>query len=187
MRRLNENPIFPERASSAEGPDPCELAQNPRYRKGPDVCFDNNENVRHKHSAGMGLKFYKKTKHQQLKTVSLVSHGGCMLSDAVWFSSALLTACSLPFVRASLTYFHYYSSICHYFACMCCLFLSSALHVISPLMVGSGGGCFCLVGRTPVPNQRRFSTELHTSLVVSGDEFRVSFLTQVHTLSSLNY
>lgn len=34
---------------SAEGPNPCELAQNPRYRKGPDVCFDNNENVRHKH------------------------------------------------------------------------------------------------------------------------------------------
>lgn len=32
--------------SSAEGPDPCELAQNPRYRKGPDVCFDNNEDVR---------------------------------------------------------------------------------------------------------------------------------------------
>uniref|UniRef100_A0A8C6VS86 Calcium voltage-gated channel auxiliary subunit alpha2delta 1 n=1 Tax=Nothobranchius furzeri TaxID=105023 RepID=A0A8C6VS86_NOTFU len=30
---------------SAEGPNPCELAQNPRYRKGPDVCFDNNENV----------------------------------------------------------------------------------------------------------------------------------------------
>ncbi|XP_023277746.1 voltage-dependent calcium channel subunit alpha-2/delta-1-like isoform X2 [Seriola lalandi dorsalis] len=27
----------------SEGPDPCELAQNPRYRKGPDVCFDNNE------------------------------------------------------------------------------------------------------------------------------------------------
>lgn len=34
--------------SSAEGPDPCELAQNPRYRKGPDVCFDNNENVSRK-------------------------------------------------------------------------------------------------------------------------------------------
>lgn len=45
---LNKNPIFPERSSSAEGPDPCELAQNPRYRKGPDVCFDNNENVRDK-------------------------------------------------------------------------------------------------------------------------------------------
>lgn len=43
------HPIFLS-FSSAEGPDPCELAQNPRYRKGPDVCFDNNENVRHKHS-----------------------------------------------------------------------------------------------------------------------------------------
>uniref|UniRef100_A0A3B4AHX6 VWFA domain-containing protein n=1 Tax=Periophthalmus magnuspinnatus TaxID=409849 RepID=A0A3B4AHX6_9GOBI len=29
----------------SEGPNQCELAQNPRYRKGPDVCFDNNENV----------------------------------------------------------------------------------------------------------------------------------------------
>uniref|UniRef100_A0A8B9JGQ0 Calcium voltage-gated channel auxiliary subunit alpha2delta 1 n=1 Tax=Astyanax mexicanus TaxID=7994 RepID=A0A8B9JGQ0_ASTMX len=27
------------------GPDPCMLAQNPRYRKGPDVCFDNNDDV----------------------------------------------------------------------------------------------------------------------------------------------
>ncbi|XP_058501921.1 voltage-dependent calcium channel subunit alpha-2/delta-1 isoform X2 [Solea solea] len=27
----------------SEGPDQCELARNPRYRKGPDVCFDNNE------------------------------------------------------------------------------------------------------------------------------------------------
>uniref|UniRef100_A0A8C2WW64 Calcium voltage-gated channel auxiliary subunit alpha2delta 1 n=1 Tax=Cyclopterus lumpus TaxID=8103 RepID=A0A8C2WW64_CYCLU len=35
---------------SSEGPDPCELAQNPRYRKGPDVCFDNNEDVRHNHT-----------------------------------------------------------------------------------------------------------------------------------------
>nr|XP_029490936.1 voltage-dependent calcium channel subunit alpha-2/delta-1-like [Oncorhynchus nerka] len=26
----------------SQGPDRCELAQNPRYRKGPDVCFDNN-------------------------------------------------------------------------------------------------------------------------------------------------
>uniref|UniRef100_A0A8C2YZG5 Calcium voltage-gated channel auxiliary subunit alpha2delta 1 n=1 Tax=Cyclopterus lumpus TaxID=8103 RepID=A0A8C2YZG5_CYCLU len=34
----------------SEGPDPCELAQNPRYRKGPDVCFDNNEDVRHNHT-----------------------------------------------------------------------------------------------------------------------------------------
>ncbi|XP_078137557.1 voltage-dependent calcium channel subunit alpha-2/delta-1-like isoform X1 [Sander vitreus] len=27
----------------SNGPDPCEMAQNPRYRKGPAVCFDNNE------------------------------------------------------------------------------------------------------------------------------------------------
>uniref|UniRef100_A0A8C7VEC4 Calcium voltage-gated channel auxiliary subunit alpha2delta 1 n=1 Tax=Oncorhynchus mykiss TaxID=8022 RepID=A0A8C7VEC4_ONCMY len=26
----------------SQGPDRCELAQNPRYRKGPEVCFDNN-------------------------------------------------------------------------------------------------------------------------------------------------
>uniref|UniRef100_A0A8C2ZRD4 Calcium channel, voltage-dependent, alpha 2/delta subunit 1a n=1 Tax=Cyclopterus lumpus TaxID=8103 RepID=A0A8C2ZRD4_CYCLU len=29
----------------SNGPNPCELAQNPRYRKGPAVCFDNNEHV----------------------------------------------------------------------------------------------------------------------------------------------
>uniref|UniRef100_A0A3B3W2E8 Calcium voltage-gated channel auxiliary subunit alpha2delta 1 n=1 Tax=Poecilia latipinna TaxID=48699 RepID=A0A3B3W2E8_9TELE len=28
----------------SEGPNPCELAQSPRHRKGPDMCFDNNEN-----------------------------------------------------------------------------------------------------------------------------------------------
>ncbi|KAG9335231.1 hypothetical protein JZ751_005587 [Albula glossodonta] len=28
----------------SEGPNPCELAQNPRHRKGPDVCFDNDAN-----------------------------------------------------------------------------------------------------------------------------------------------
>ncbi|XP_035258171.1 voltage-dependent calcium channel subunit alpha-2/delta-1-like isoform X2 [Anguilla anguilla] len=27
----------------SQGPDPCELAQNPRYRKGPDVCFENSK------------------------------------------------------------------------------------------------------------------------------------------------
>ncbi|XP_070709554.1 voltage-dependent calcium channel subunit alpha-2/delta-1-like [Pempheris klunzingeri] len=27
----------------SDGPDPCEMAQNPRYRKGPSVCFDNTE------------------------------------------------------------------------------------------------------------------------------------------------
>uniref|UniRef100_A0A8C4IPR4 Calcium channel, voltage-dependent, alpha 2/delta subunit 1a n=1 Tax=Dicentrarchus labrax TaxID=13489 RepID=A0A8C4IPR4_DICLA len=28
----------------SDGPDPCELAHNPRYRKGPAVCFDSTEN-----------------------------------------------------------------------------------------------------------------------------------------------
>ncbi|XP_023647195.1 voltage-dependent calcium channel subunit alpha-2/delta-1 isoform X1 [Paramormyrops kingsleyae] len=28
----------------SKGPNPCELAKNPRYRKGPDVCFDNDIN-----------------------------------------------------------------------------------------------------------------------------------------------
>lgn len=27
----------------SNGPNPCELAKSPRYRKGPSVCFDNNE------------------------------------------------------------------------------------------------------------------------------------------------
>lgn len=27
----------------SDGPNPCEIAKNPRHRKGPDVCFDNNE------------------------------------------------------------------------------------------------------------------------------------------------
>lgn len=36
-----------------------------------------------------------------------------------------------------------------------------------------------------MPNQPRFYTELHTFLVVSGAEFRVSFLAQVHTSSFL--
>lgn len=37
--------IFPDAFESATGPDPCILAHNPRYRKGPDVCFDNSADV----------------------------------------------------------------------------------------------------------------------------------------------
>lgn len=36
---------FPQLLTTANGPDPCLLAQNPRYRKGPDVCFDQDELV----------------------------------------------------------------------------------------------------------------------------------------------
>ncbi|XP_016045795.1 voltage-dependent calcium channel subunit alpha-2/delta-1 isoform X2 [Erinaceus europaeus] len=27
---------------TSDGPDPCDMVKKPRYRKGPDVCFDNN-------------------------------------------------------------------------------------------------------------------------------------------------
>nr|XP_048289512.1 voltage-dependent calcium channel subunit alpha-2/delta-1 isoform X3 [Myodes glareolus] len=27
---------------TSDGPDPCDMVKHPRYRKGPDVCFDNN-------------------------------------------------------------------------------------------------------------------------------------------------
>nr|XP_019947679.1 PREDICTED: voltage-dependent calcium channel subunit alpha-2/delta-1-like [Paralichthys olivaceus] len=35
--------LMKQEEEPSEGPDPCELAQSPRYRKGPAVCFDNNE------------------------------------------------------------------------------------------------------------------------------------------------
>ncbi|KAK3548399.1 hypothetical protein QTP70_012641 [Hemibagrus guttatus] len=35
---------FPDAFESANGPDPCLLALYPRYRKGPEACFDNNIN-----------------------------------------------------------------------------------------------------------------------------------------------
>ncbi|XP_061571286.1 voltage-dependent calcium channel subunit alpha-2/delta-1-like [Cololabis saira] len=35
-------PLIQEEQQS-EGPDPCVMAQNPRHRKGPASCFDNNE------------------------------------------------------------------------------------------------------------------------------------------------
>lgn len=38
----DRSPIVQEEKQS-EGPDPCELAHNPRFRKGPTVCFDNTE------------------------------------------------------------------------------------------------------------------------------------------------
>ncbi|KAK7151868.1 hypothetical protein R3I94_008268 [Phoxinus phoxinus] len=48
------------------GPDPCVLAQNPRYRKGPDVCFDNN-----------------------IDEDATDCGGGCSLSPSLWMMLAL--------------------------------------------------------------------------------------------------
>lgn len=117
----------------------------------------------------------------QLKTLSLVSHVVSVLSDSVWFPSALLPACALHLTFFSLlTLFIIHPSVIISHACVVFFFL--LLHVISPLLVCSAGGCFCLVGWTLVPNQPRFPADLHPSLV-SGDEFRVSLLTQVRALS----
>lgn len=60
--------------SAAEGPDPCELARNPRYRKGPDVCFDNNEDVSNIHTCGFFLTG---------------NDGGRLLLISAWFYSVL--------------------------------------------------------------------------------------------------
>uniref|UniRef100_A0A4W6CH79 Calcium channel, voltage-dependent, alpha 2/delta subunit 1a n=1 Tax=Lates calcarifer TaxID=8187 RepID=A0A4W6CH79_LATCA len=35
--------LLKQEEEQSEGPDPCELAKKPRYRKGPSECFDNNE------------------------------------------------------------------------------------------------------------------------------------------------
>lgn len=45
VRCVTDDVYFPDAFESATGPDPCILAHNPRYRKGPDVCFDNNIDV----------------------------------------------------------------------------------------------------------------------------------------------
>uniref|UniRef100_A0A4W6CHR4 Calcium channel, voltage-dependent, alpha 2/delta subunit 1a n=1 Tax=Lates calcarifer TaxID=8187 RepID=A0A4W6CHR4_LATCA len=37
--------LLKQEEEQSEGPDPCELAKKPRYRKGPSECFDNNEHV----------------------------------------------------------------------------------------------------------------------------------------------
>ncbi|KAK9976007.1 hypothetical protein ABG768_021232 [Culter alburnus] len=36
-----ENPLS-QKEKPSSGPDPCKIAQNPRYRKGPTECFDDN-------------------------------------------------------------------------------------------------------------------------------------------------
>ncbi|XP_048013024.1 voltage-dependent calcium channel subunit alpha-2/delta-1a isoform X2 [Megalobrama amblycephala] len=40
-QKCAENPLSQEEEPSS-GPDPCKIAQNPRYRKGPTECFDDN-------------------------------------------------------------------------------------------------------------------------------------------------
>uniref|UniRef100_A0A3Q4MEU8 Voltage-dependent calcium channel subunit alpha-2/delta-1-like n=1 Tax=Neolamprologus brichardi TaxID=32507 RepID=A0A3Q4MEU8_NEOBR len=37
--------ILKQEEQESQGPDPCQLASEPRYRKGPAACFDNNSHV----------------------------------------------------------------------------------------------------------------------------------------------
>nr|XP_057934647.1 voltage-dependent calcium channel subunit alpha-2/delta-1-like isoform X1 [Doryrhamphus excisus] len=41
--RSCDNTLLIQDEQQSNGPDPCIVAQNPRYRKGPAVCFDSNE------------------------------------------------------------------------------------------------------------------------------------------------
>lgn len=80
MCTVESKSLFPESVCAAEGPDPCELAQNPRYRKGPDVCFDNNENVRDNHTC---------LRAENIAGNSSISEASQLASvNSVWFSSA---------------------------------------------------------------------------------------------------
>ncbi|CAM4565898.1 unnamed protein product [Leuciscus chuanchicus] len=47
----DENP-FSQEEKPSPGPDPCKLAQNPRYRKGPKECFDSNKNENNEQCGG---------------------------------------------------------------------------------------------------------------------------------------
>ncbi|TRY82361.1 hypothetical protein DNTS_015106 [Danionella cerebrum] len=40
--QMCEEKPFSQEQKPSPGPDPCMIAQNPRYRKGPEQCFDNN-------------------------------------------------------------------------------------------------------------------------------------------------
>uniref|UniRef100_A0A673I3A4 Voltage-dependent calcium channel subunit alpha-2/delta-1-like n=1 Tax=Sinocyclocheilus rhinocerous TaxID=307959 RepID=A0A673I3A4_9TELE len=44
--------LYPELGLTAPGPDPCKIAQNPRYRKGPTQCFDNNASEQNEDCGG---------------------------------------------------------------------------------------------------------------------------------------
>uniref|UniRef100_A0A3B3ZI21 VWFA domain-containing protein n=1 Tax=Periophthalmus magnuspinnatus TaxID=409849 RepID=A0A3B3ZI21_9GOBI len=41
-RSCDTKPLIQEEQQS-DGPNPCEIAKTPRYRKGPELCFDKNE------------------------------------------------------------------------------------------------------------------------------------------------
>ncbi|XP_052410962.1 voltage-dependent calcium channel subunit alpha-2/delta-1 isoform X2 [Carassius gibelio] len=44
--------FFSQEEKPSPGPDPCEIALNPRYRKGPHQCFDNNTSEQNEDCGG---------------------------------------------------------------------------------------------------------------------------------------
>lgn len=58
---------------SAEGPDPCDMVDKARYRKGPDVCFDNNEYVRQSHMCPCAENIAGNSSISQTKRLASVS------------------------------------------------------------------------------------------------------------------
>lgn len=187
---------FPERVCAAEGPDPCELAQNPRYRKGPDVCFDNNEDV----SLG-----------PHMCSCADVIVGNSSISEAsqlasiysVWSSSALgfqhkfvasPTFCSssydpsciypsdLIYPLLVLWILHvFFSPLLHVSLCLYILF---SLFSVSLLFYAFPFRWLLLlsitIGWALVSNQQRFWVEAHTSSVDAGAELRVSVTISLH-------
>lgn len=59
LLRHDPDPILP-----ADGPDPCEMALEPRYRKGPSFCFDKNEDVSNYLLSLKTLSFQKNMKYK---------------------------------------------------------------------------------------------------------------------------
>uniref|UniRef100_A0A671YBP8 Calcium voltage-gated channel auxiliary subunit alpha2delta 1 n=1 Tax=Sparus aurata TaxID=8175 RepID=A0A671YBP8_SPAAU len=101
----------------SEGPDPCELAQNPRYRKGPDVCFDNNENVRRSHTCAEIIAGSSSIS----QTSQLASVYFCLVSISAHTAGCLLLH-SDPYLIYSFTSFFTYRFVI--------VFISLPLHAL---------------------------------------------------------
>uniref|UniRef100_A0A6Q2WV66 VWFA domain-containing protein n=1 Tax=Esox lucius TaxID=8010 RepID=A0A6Q2WV66_ESOLU len=76
----------------SHGPDPCELAQNPRYRKGPDLCFDNNVDVSFTDTVFLGVSGLSPASALLLLQVLMLGPG------SVSIHTNRTKICSLPFL-----------------------------------------------------------------------------------------
>lgn len=79
--------VPPERMTSANGPDPCELALNPRYRKGPDVCFDNHVDVSQVHCSSTYVMVYVHALLTRILCLVFLSLSVCLSMSVAMFST----------------------------------------------------------------------------------------------------